>query len=923
MADIKDGDQIMMQGDGAGGVYNMNNVNDSGGPGSGAPSKKKSRSSRDAAAIKRRCVSTACIACRRRKSKCDGNMPSCAACSSVYGTECVYDPNSDHRRKGVYKEKIDSLKTRNSTLQTLVQAILNAAEDDVPNLVRQIRTCESLDDVADKILREEQGLDDDDDDFDDNTAYTTNTLPTFETELSGKMGELRLENGSVRFLGGTSNLIYLDPTDEDEGFAGVELIQQQDEPLTSWTTVTSDTEVIVHLINMYFTWHYPYFTTLSKSLFYRDFLLGKPHGTPKRTMYCSSLLVNAMLALGCHFTNSPKGCADPTDPTTKGDAFFAEAKRLIVDNDEYEKPRLATVQALCLMSVREAGCGREAKGWVYSGMAFRMAQDMGLNLDSSMTNNREALDEKEIDARRVTFWGCFLFDKCWSNYLGRLPQLSGSNITVPKYDVFPDEDADIWSPYTDNGIGQLHSQASRTRAVALQISSLCEISSDLLIFFYHPQHVERSVGRSQELKKLSELQTRLEAWRKELPKELEPKEGQLPNVLLMHMFFHLLYIHLFRPFLRYNPSTSPLPTHVSPRKLCTQAAGSISKLMRLYKRTYGLRQICNIAVYIVHSACTIHLLNLPEKTAKRDIIHGVKHLEEIAEDWLCARRTLSILSVLARKWKIDLPEEAATVFTRTDLKYGFFSTADVPSPKQELIVSTPPSTQTSPPRTVQVQSQIQPPPQPQHNRVRSQNQLQQSLYSYHPEARSMAANPPIPSISRPNSIQNNMSPAMPSREFNSNGIGSMAIPNESLVSAVPYSSHLYNNSSASISRNTMSPTSDLARTNSGNMSEVSGPTTRQVSPNTLFGGVDALVESQDWWLRDQASLAIGFDNWMSNGTSDLSGGGNTGLNNSINGSGTQDIVDPMAGVGSGFYMPPNGNLDNASDPFDDDWTTYS
>ncbi|KAE8447672.1 Nitrogen assimilation transcription factor nit-4 [Mollisiaceae sp. DMI_Dod_QoI] len=915
MADIKDGDQIM-KGD-SGGETKMNVTNsESLTQGGGAPSKKKSRSSRDAAAIKRRCVSTACIACRKRKSKCDGNMPSCAACSSVYGTECVYDPNSDHRRKGVYKEKIDSLKTRNSTLQTLVQAILNAAEDDVPSLIRQIRTCESLDDVADKILREEQGLDDEDDDFDDNMAYTTSTLPTFETELSGKMGELRLENGSVRFLGGTSNLIYLEPTDEDEGYAGVEVLQQQDEPLTSWTTVTSDTEVIVHLINMYFTWHYPYFTTLSKSLFYRDFLLGKPQPTPKRTMFCSSLLVNAMLALGCHFTNSPKGCADPADPTTKGDAFFAEAKRLIVDNDEYEKPRLTTVQALCLMSVREAGCGREAKGWVYSGMAFRMAQDMGLNLDSGMSS-KETLDEKEIDARRVTFWGCFLFDKCWSNYLGRLPQLPVSNITVPKYDVFPDEDADIWSPYTDNGIGQLHSQASRTRAVALQISGLCEISSDLLIFFYHPQHVERSVGRSQELKKLGELQTRLEAWRRELPKELEPKEGQLPNVLLMHMFFHLLYIHLFRPFLKYNPSTSPLPSHVSPRKLCTQAAGSVSKLMRLYKRTYGLRQICNIAVYIVHSACTIHLLNLPEKTAKRDIIHGVKHLEEIAEDWLCARRTMSILSVLARKWKIDLPEEAAAVFARTDAKYGFFSTADVPSPKQELAVTTPPSAQASAPRPPQSQPQVQ--QQPQNNRVRSQNQLQQSLYSYLPDARPMTSNTTVPSLPRPGSItQNNISAAQPSRESLSNNLGSMAIPNDSMVSAVPFPRHPYTNTSAPLSHSTMTPSSDLPRSNSGVTSEASDSMTRQVSPNTMFGGVDALVESQDWWLRDQASLAIGFENWMSPGSGDLSGAALDGNGNGVTSvNGTQDIVDPMAGIGTGFYMPSRSN---DSEPFgDDDW----
>jgi len=426
------------------------------------------------------------------------------------------------------------LKTKSATLQTLVQAILNAAEDDVPALIRQIRTCESLDDVADSIARQEQGLLEEDEGYEE-SAYTTSALPAFETELSGKMGELRLENGSVRFLGGTSNLIYLDPTVEgDDGLNGLETYQQQDDPLLSWTTVTTETEVVVHLINMYFTWHYPYFTTLSKSLFYRDFLLGKPPGTPKRTVYCSSLLVNAMLALGCHFTSSPAGCADPNDQTTKGDHFFAEAKRLIVENDEYEKPKLTTIQALCLMSVREAGCGREAKGWVYSGMSFRMAQDMGLNLDSGgMTNSKETMDEGEIDARRVTFWGCFLFDKCWSNYLGRLPQLPTSNITVPRYDVFPDEDADIWSPYTDTGIGQLHSQASRTRTVALQLSNLCEISSDLLIFFYHPQHLEKSVGRSQELKKLSELQTRLEAWRKDLPRELEAKEGQLPNVLLM------------------------------------------------------------------------------------------------------------------------------------------------------------------------------------------------------------------------------------------------------------------------------------------------------------------------------------------------------------------------------------------------------
>lgn len=642
--------------------------------------KKKARRGTDSASQKRRCISTACVACRRRKSKCDGALPSCAACASVYGTDCVYNPNSDHRRKGVYREKIDSMKAQNSTLQIIVEAILNANEDEVPEVVNKIRTCDNLDTVAQELLAMSSEVKEED--FDDETDHSAMSfLPVQgERELAGKMGELRLENGSLRFIGGTSHLIYLgDPHHDDLTYdSPSEPGIFNENPITSWTRVTTDPRLIMHLMNMYFNYHYPYFTTLSRKLFWRDFMRGKA-GLLPGTVYCSSLLVNAMLALGCHFTDIPGAFGIPGDSRTKGDHFFAEAKRLITENDEYEKPRLVTVQALALMSVREAGCAREAKGWVYSGMSFRMALDIGLNLEGDGLD-KEHMTEEEIDARRITFWGCFLFDKTWSNYLGRLPQLPRHSFTVSKIDVFPDEDAALWSPFTDKGFDESLAQPSRTRATALHLSKLCEISSDILVFFYHPSHIKRASSKSLELKKLGELHQRLEEWRKNLPKEFEPKEGLLPNVILMLSFFHLQYIHLFRPFLKYSPSTSPLPSHISPRRICSANAGAISKLMRLYKKSWNLRQICNIAVYMIHSACTIHLLNLPEKTAKRDLNHGLRHLEEIAEDWLCARRTLSILSVLARKWRCDLPEDAEMILKRTDERFEYYSTSEVPSP---------------------------------------------------------------------------------------------------------------------------------------------------------------------------------------------------------------------------------------------------
>lgn len=492
---------------------------------SGRKKKGKQAATAEASNQKRRCISTACVACRKRKSKCDGALPSCAACASVYGTECIYDPNSDHRRKGVYRDKVDSAKAKQATLQTLLDSIINSTEEDVLGIVSKIRNTDNLDSLASDIVS--SGFDyaaTGRDSTDDEISY----LPQEgERDLAGKMGELRLENGSVRYIGGTSHLIYLSdpqensrsPSHQADFIAG---------PITSWTKVTDDIGLITHLMNLYFTYHYPYFTTLSRSLFWRDFMRGFFPDSP----YCSPLLVNAMLALGCHFTDVAGAYAIPRDNRTKGDHFFAEAKRLTLEDSSFGKPHIATVQALALMSVREAGCAREAAGWVFSGMSFRMAQDIGLNLELSAVD-KARLSQEEVDARRITFWGCFFFDKCWSNYLGRLPQIPRASSNVPKFDVFPDEDAAMWLPLSDKGFDEEMKQPARIRAVARQLISLSEISSDLLLFFYHPNHLGRSIGKTSELKKLGELHKKLEEWRKNLPKEFEPKDGQLPNVLLM------------------------------------------------------------------------------------------------------------------------------------------------------------------------------------------------------------------------------------------------------------------------------------------------------------------------------------------------------------------------------------------------------
>ncbi|KAJ5120652.1 uncharacterized protein N7515_010040 [Penicillium bovifimosum] len=758
---------------------------------------------------KRRCISTACVACRKRKSKCDGNLPSCAACSSVYHTPCVYDPNSDHRRKGVYKKDTDTTRTRNTTLQTLIQAILNYEEADAFDLVRQIRACDDLEDVAASIAQEKGFMSADQVTKESANNENAAEIDQFESELAGKMSELMLD-GSRKFIGGTSNLIFLPPDCELESSSISNRLalgtENQPHAVSRWTQVTDDDSLISHLMTMYFTWHYPFFTILSKNLFYRDYIRGIS------SSYCSALLVNAMLALGCHFSSWQGAFENPQDIATAGNHFFKEAKRLTLENDEHENAKLCTVQAFALMSVREAGCGREGKGWVYSGLSFRMAFDLGLNLDAANLGVHNLSDE-EIDARRVTFWGCYLIDKCWSNYLGRQPQLTLTNANVPKFDVFPQEETELWSPYTDAGVGHENTQPSRTRAIALQICKLGEISSDVIVFFYHPTELEKSPSKQSELKKLSDVHTRLEAWKNNLPKELVAKEGQLPQVLVMHMLYQLQIIHLYRPFLKYTKANTPLPSHVSPRKICTQAAATVSKLLRVYKRGYGLKQICNIAVYIAHTACTIHILNLPDKNAQRDVVHGLKNLEEMAEGWLCARRTLRILDISANKWQIELPPEATSILERTHSKWGSWGSWDQ---------ATSPSTSDDSPIATMLHQPTTP------NR-------------FHPSAPPLPHEPhpayPIPMAGTPMGPQF-APPTMP-------------MPPPPLAYQFP---HL-----AASSSPRPSPWYDTT----GAQNPPPNTTTTPIeSPVSGYDGTENLVgESQDWWSRNASAYGIGLDQW--------------------------------------------------------------
>lgn len=166
----------------------------------------------------------------------------------------------------------------------------------------------------------------------------------------------------------------------------------------TWTEVTSDTELIEHLIALYFCWEYPTFASLSKEHFLEDFLTGTRR-------YCSSLLVNSILAVGCRFSTLPSARVDPNDSKTAGSHFSVEALKLLEREGDHHK--LTTIQALGLMSIREASCGRPSESIYYAGQSVRIAVEMGLHLEAE----GGAHGSSEQSVKSATFWGAFSLDQ--------------------------------------------------------------------------------------------------------------------------------------------------------------------------------------------------------------------------------------------------------------------------------------------------------------------------------------------------------------------------------------------------------------------------------------------------------------------------------------------------------------------------------
>lgn len=129
----------------------------------------------------------------------------------------------------------------------------------------------------------------------------------------------------------------------------------------------------------------------------------------KSGRFCTPLLLTSMLAYASRYSDRLEVRMNPDEPHTAGTRFYLQAKTML--QHEHEAPTTSTIQATALTGLYAISTDKESLGWLYVGMASRMAFSLGLHSDCSEYVRQGVLSTDDADARNVTWWGVYVLDR--------------------------------------------------------------------------------------------------------------------------------------------------------------------------------------------------------------------------------------------------------------------------------------------------------------------------------------------------------------------------------------------------------------------------------------------------------------------------------------------------------------------------------
>ncbi|KAF4965812.1 hypothetical protein FSARC_6423 [Fusarium sarcochroum] len=533
-------------------------------------------------------ASVACASCRDRRIRCvvPKNQTECTACSKS-GAECIIK-NDDERRRPISKAYMSSLSDRISMLEGLLlengvvpppathppktrhdfqdSVATTGNPEPSPNIDSRSPGSEDrsppdshTDDFAihesEHVagnLRDKQQQHQHSNEDSPLSIFDPKQEDVIHRLLSTK-GNLSFDqiSGRLRFFGPTANShVYAESSSQSETHEPPAQIRRAEKIIQSLGQETHD-----YLIDGFFQYYNSVIQIIDRAAFEADRI-------SKSSKFYSHFLHIAVLAMGYRAADVDREDMRKITMKPRESTLHREAKHML--DIELERPGgIPSVQALLLLGDLECGVGRDNTGWMYSGMANRLAFDIGLHLDC--TSN---MSEQDTKIRNMVMQACVIYDRYWGLFLGRplaiksqdvdllsnrFSQLASFGLDAPKLDLTTD----------------IYEQLIELMELAGRIVEIRDLTSANKSVEQNGVFAANEAEESRYLQVIN-LDRQLQNWYRRLPDRMAWKPSNVKTApysfFLLHQQYHVTMILLHRPWAKYgsisgdNASTGSHPS---------------------------------------------------------------------------------------------------------------------------------------------------------------------------------------------------------------------------------------------------------------------------------------------------------------------------------------------------------------------------
>ncbi|KAK4455352.1 hypothetical protein QBC34DRAFT_288582 [Podospora aff. communis PSN243] len=571
----------------------------------------------------------ACLVCRKKRTKCDGQMP-CRRCRSR-GEECAYE-DKKWRTKDHLRSEIERLRTEQRQGHAVIQALTNHDPQRWEAVLERMRDHEPPDSIAQWICStaglpvtigkpEYMGSDGI---RHGNTAPESRELRcgafpessfgtphqlrfgprlTFPSPSPGPVNRPFPEDVSPTHVRDPRRFAFPPPqlSDGSPGFpvpdhrGSIQSCTSDSSQSTGadfpiWTRVTPDTQLVRRLILRVFASE----TFCTPLLVPRLPFVRDAHEGGRR--YCHEALINALLGWSCKMLDAS---SQVVSQVSFGDAFLGEAKILL--SAEESHVNIPSIQALSVLAWAEMaeGNGEEACSLAEESvrstihLALRSPPDQG--------------DEEFRDVRALSYCGGFTMMRMLRLLAGQVEPSTGP-LFMRLQSGSGDAGQDAPGVRLERGISlqmRFFSELQFCPPVARFVFEVTEIVHTFLSYNF---------SKAMTAADLEEAYGKCLGCLGKFAEQSSPDIASTPDQLFAHIWYQHCLLSLLRPFVRGTTSlvdrgTPRLPNDATPALVCRQSSGAVIFLTSTYQTRYSLKHPPPLLPYVVFAAI-LHQLTL-------------------------------------------------------------------------------------------------------------------------------------------------------------------------------------------------------------------------------------------------------------------------------------------------------------------------